>query len=63
MFSISHALIAADAVKVTLDEAVRNGDFTQNHVEEVEASTAKEKVGDHFIDILDVLLTIFLSRL
>lgn len=44
MFSISHALVAADAIKLSIDNAIQNGDFVTNHAEEVESRAAKDKV-------------------
>lgn len=44
MFSISHALAATDAVKLSIENAIQNGDFVTNHAEEVESRAAKHKV-------------------
>lgn len=59
MFSISHALVAADVVKLSIDNAIRNEDFVTNHAEEVESRAAKDKALrtlDQAVDVVDSTL-------
>ncbi|KAM0125120.1 hypothetical protein ACHAO1_010755 [Botrytis cinerea] len=59
MFSISHALAATDAVKLSIENAIQNGDFVTNHAEEVESRAAKHKALktlDQAVEVVDSTL-------